>query len=80
SARGAPAAGPRADPLSKHPPPYRLGLFPVRVPAPSPLEPTAAVVSAFPVDRLVTVLVGDAAQIEEPVKALGIGEVTVVAG
>jgi hypothetical protein len=26
----------------------------------------------------VTVLVGDAAQIEEPVRALGIGEVTVV--
>jgi hypothetical protein len=30
------------------------------------------------VDRLVTVLVGDAAQIKEPVRALGIGEVTVV--
>ncbi|MGH4034927.1 M16 family metallopeptidase [Actinomycetota bacterium Odt1-20B] len=44
------------------------------------VEATAAVVSAFPQDRLVTVLVGDAAQIEEPVKALGIGEVTVVTG
>ncbi|RLV10471.1 peptidase M16 [Streptomyces griseocarneus] len=44
------------------------------------VEATAAAVSAFPVDRLVTVLVGDAAQIEEPVKALGIGEVTVVGG
>ncbi|MFD4547646.1 M16 family metallopeptidase [Streptomyces sp. NPDC058466] len=42
------------------------------------VEATAAAVNAFPVDRLVTVLVGDAAQIEEPVKALGIGEVTVV--
>ncbi|WP_411151766.1 M16 family metallopeptidase [Streptomyces sp. A30] len=42
------------------------------------VEATAAVVSAFPVDRLVTVLVGDAAQIKEPVEALGIGEVTVV--
>ncbi|MDT0462189.1 M16 family metallopeptidase [Streptomyces gibsoniae] len=42
------------------------------------VEATAAVVNAFPVDRLVTVLVGDAAQIEEPVKALGIGEVHVV--
>ncbi|GAA3057674.1 M16 family metallopeptidase [Streptomyces glomeratus] len=42
------------------------------------VEATAAVVNAFPVDRLVTVLVGDAAQIEEPVKALGIGEVRVV--
>ncbi|MFG2652333.1 M16 family metallopeptidase [Streptomyces sp. NPDC048436] len=44
------------------------------------VEATAAVVSAFPGDRLVTVLVGDAAQIEEPVKALGIGEVSVVTG
>ncbi|WP_369249685.1 M16 family metallopeptidase [Streptomyces sp. R41] len=42
------------------------------------VEATAAAVNAFPVDRLVTVLVGDAAQIEEPVKELGIGEVTVV--
>lgn len=42
------------------------------------VEATAAAVSAFPTDRLVTVLVGDAARIEEPVRALGIGEVTVV--
>jgi hypothetical protein len=35
-------------------------------------------VNAFPVDRLVTVLVGDAAAIKEPVEALGIGEVKVV--
>ncbi|MER7172458.1 pitrilysin family protein [Streptomyces mesophilus] len=44
------------------------------------VEATAAVVSAFPMDHLVTVLVGDAAAIAEPVKALGIGEVTVVTG
>jgi predicted Zn-dependent peptidase len=44
------------------------------------VEATAAVVNAFPADRLVTVLVGDAAQIQEPVKALGIGEVSVVTG
>ncbi|WP_434600578.1 M16 family metallopeptidase [Streptomyces sp. A5-4] len=44
------------------------------------VEATAAVVSAFPGDRLVTVLVGDASQIEEPVRALGIGDVTVVTG
>ncbi|MFJ9209277.1 pitrilysin family protein [Streptomyces sp. L-9-10] len=44
------------------------------------VEATAAAVNAFPVDRLVTVLVGDAAQIKEPVTALGIGEVTVVTG
>ncbi|MEV7289816.1 pitrilysin family protein [Streptomyces sp. NPDC093252] len=43
------------------------------------VEATAAVVNAFPVDRLVTILVGDAAQIKEPVEALGIGPVTVVA-
>ncbi|WP_274565151.1 M16 family metallopeptidase [Streptomyces spiramyceticus] len=44
------------------------------------VEATAAAVSAFPADRLVTILVGDASQIEEPVRALGIGEVKVVAG
>ncbi|MEU5536258.1 pitrilysin family protein [Streptomyces sp. NPDC020362] len=43
------------------------------------VEATAAVINAFPVDRLVTVLVGDAAEIKAPVEALGIGEVTVVA-
>ncbi|MET8557004.1 pitrilysin family protein [Streptomyces sp. NPDC004959] len=44
------------------------------------VEATAAVVNAFPADRLVTVLVGDAAQIADPVRELGIGEVTVVQG
>ncbi|MBD0692213.1 M16 family metallopeptidase [Streptomyces sp. CBMA123] len=39
---------------------------------------TEAVVAAFPPDRLVTVLVGDAAAIEADVRALGIGEVSVV--
>ncbi|MER5638715.1 pitrilysin family protein [Kitasatospora sp. NPDC002227] len=39
---------------------------------------TAAVVAAYPADRLVTVLVGDASEIAEPVRALGIGEVTVI--
>ncbi|OIK04406.1 M16 family metallopeptidase [Streptomyces monashensis] len=43
------------------------------------VEATAAVVNAFPVDGLVTVLVGDASQIKAPVEALGIGEVSVVA-
>nr|WP_103500668.1 pitrilysin family protein [Streptomyces sp. SM14] len=42
------------------------------------VEATAAAVNAFPVDRLVTVLVGDAGQIAGPLKELGIGEVTVV--
>ena len=44
------------------------------------VEATAAVVNAFPQDRLVTVLVGDASQIAEPVRELGIGEVKVVTG
>ncbi|MFF3644580.1 M16 family metallopeptidase [Streptomyces sp. NPDC002564] len=44
------------------------------------VEATAAVVNAFPEDRLVTILVGDAARIEEPVRALGIGDVSVVTG
>ncbi|MDT3397685.1 pitrilysin family protein [Streptomyces sp. B1866] len=44
------------------------------------VEATAAVVNAFPTDRLVTVLVGDASAIAEPVRALGIGEVTVETG
>ena len=43
-------------------------------------EATAAVVAAFPPDRLVTVLVGDASQIHSPVTDLGIGPVTVVTG
>jgi predicted Zn-dependent peptidase len=41
---------------------------------------TAAVLAAFPEDRLVAILVGDAAQIQAPVEALGIGPVTVVPG
>ncbi|MFJ8045322.1 M16 family metallopeptidase [Kitasatospora sp. NPDC096147] len=39
---------------------------------------TAAVVAAFPPDRLVTVLVGDASEFADAVRELGIGEVTVV--
>jgi predicted Zn-dependent peptidase len=41
---------------------------------------TAAVLAAFPENRLVTILVGDAAQIQAPVEALNIGPVTVVPG
>jgi hypothetical protein len=37
-------------------------------------------VAAFPEHSLVTILVGDAAQIRVPVEALGLGEVTVVPG
>jgi predicted Zn-dependent peptidase len=41
-------------------------------------EAAAAVVAAFPENRLVTILVGDASQIRAPVQALGIGSVEVV--
>ncbi|TLQ43264.1 insulinase family protein [Streptomyces marianii] len=58
---------------------YQAQLY-ARLAGTGTVEATAAVVSAFPVDRLVTVLVGDASEIEEPVRALGIGEVTVVTG
>jgi predicted Zn-dependent peptidase len=44
------------------------------------VEASVAAVRAFPVDRLVTVLVGDAGEIAGPVRELGIGEVTVIGG
>ncbi|MEU5287286.1 pitrilysin family protein [Streptomyces sp. CA-278952] len=69
-----------ADQVEQHlPDDYQAHLY-ARLAETGTVEATAAVVSAFPVDRLVTVLVGDAARIEEPVKALGIGEVSVVTG
>ncbi|MGS2590863.1 M16 family metallopeptidase [Streptomyces hebeiensis] len=68
-----------ADQVEQHlPDDFQAQLY-ARLAETGTVEATAAAVNAFPVDRLVTVLVGDAAQIEEPVKALGIGEVTVVA-
>ncbi|MFF1698412.1 M16 family metallopeptidase [Streptomyces sp. NPDC058257] len=69
-----------ADQVEQHlPDDFQAQLY-RRLAATGTVEATAAVVSAFPEDRLVTVLVGDAAQIEEPVRALGIGEVSVVTG
>ncbi|MFE9460748.1 M16 family metallopeptidase [Streptomyces californicus] len=69
-----------ADQVEQHlPDDYQAHLY-ARLAETGTVEATAAVVNAFPVDRLVTVLVGDAAQIEEPVRALGIGEVSVVSG
>ncbi|MFI1166425.1 M16 family metallopeptidase [Streptomyces sp. NPDC020801] len=68
-----------ADQVEQHlPDDYQATLY-QQLAATGTVEATAAVVGAFPVDRLVTVLVGDAAQIKEPVEALGIGQVTVVA-
>ncbi|MER5766398.1 pitrilysin family protein [Streptomyces sp. NPDC001985] len=73
-------AGTLADQVEQHlPDDYQAQLY-VRLAETGTVEATVAVVNAFPQDRLVTVLVGDAAQIAEPVKALGIGEVTVVTG
>ncbi|MET9495126.1 pitrilysin family protein [Streptomyces sp. NPDC006552] len=73
-------AGTLADQVEQHlPDDFQARLY-RRLAETGTVEATAAVVSAFPADRLVTVLVGDAAQIEEPVKALGIGEVSVVRG
>jgi bifunctional N-acetylglucosamine-1-phosphate-uridyltransferase/glucosamine-1-phosphate-acetyltransferase GlmU-like protein len=72
-------AGTLADQVEQHlPDDYQATLY-QQLAATGTVEATAAVVAAFPVDRLVTVLVGDAAQIKEPVEALGIGQVTVVA-
>ncbi len=69
-----------ADQVEQHlPDDYQAQLY-ARLAETGTVEATAAVVNAFPVDRLVTVLVGDASQIAEPVRALGIGEVTVVTG
>ncbi|WP_370416884.1 M16 family metallopeptidase [Streptomyces fradiae] len=73
-------AGTLADQVEQHlPDDYQAHLY-ARLAATGTVEATAAVVNAFPVDQLVTVLVGDAAQIAEPVRALGIGEVSVVTG
>ncbi|NBE51141.1 M16 family metallopeptidase [Streptomyces boluensis] len=71
-------AGTLADQVEQHLPDDFQGELYKRLAETGTVEATAAAVSAFPQDRLVTVLVGDAAEIAEPVKALGIGEVTVV--
>jgi predicted Zn-dependent peptidase len=56
---------------------FQAGLY-ARLAATGTVEATAAVVNAFPPGRLVTVLVGDAAKIADPVRELGIGPVSVV--
>ncbi|MFF4954824.1 M16 family metallopeptidase [Streptomyces chattanoogensis] len=73
-------AGTLADQVEQHlPDDFQAQLY-ARLAQTGTVEATAAAVSAFPVDRLVTVLVGDAAQIAGPVRELGIGKVTVVSG
>ncbi len=69
-----------ADQVEQHlPDDYQAYLY-ARLAETGTVEATAAVVNAFPADRLVCVLVGDASEIADPVRELGIGEVTVVAG
>ena len=69
-----------ADQVEEHlPDDYQAQLY-ARLASTSTGAATAAVVAAFPASSLVTILVGDAAQIREPVQALGIGAVTVAAG
>jgi predicted Zn-dependent peptidase len=73
-------AGTLADQVEQHlPDDYQAQLY-VRLNETGTAEASAAVIAAFPENRLVTVLVGDAAQIRAPVQALGIGEVKVVTG
>lgn len=71
-------AGTLADQVEQHlPDDFQARLY-QRLTEVGTLEATAAVVSAFPPDHLVTVLVGDASAIAAPVKELGIGAVEVV--
>lgn len=71
-------AGTLADQVEQHLPDDFQAQMYARLAETGTVEATAAVVNAFPVDRLVTVLVGDAEQIADPVRELGIGEVTVL--
>jgi predicted Zn-dependent peptidase len=67
-----------ADQLEQHlPDDYQARLY-ARLAETGTAEATAAAVAAFPENRLVTILVGDASQIKAPVEALGIGAVKVV--
>jgi predicted Zn-dependent peptidase len=75
----APVAGTLADQVAEHLPDDYQAQFYARLAGTSTAEATAAVVAAFPENRLVTILVGDAAQIRAPVEALGIGPVELVA-
>jgi predicted Zn-dependent peptidase len=78
--RAASVAGTLADQVEQHlPDDYQAQLY-ARLTETGTAEATAAVVAAFPEDRLVTILVGDASQIGAPVKALGLGDVEVVTG
>jgi predicted Zn-dependent peptidase len=78
--RAASVADTLADQVEQHlPDDYQAQLY-ARLAETSAVEATAAVVAAFPQNRLVTILVGDASQIKASVEALGIGEVKIVTG
>ena len=78
--RAASVAGTLADQVEQHlPDGYQAQLY-ARLAETSTAEAAAAVIAAFPEARLVTILVGDASQIKDPVQALGIGDVEVVPG
>jgi predicted Zn-dependent peptidase len=78
--RAAPVAGTLADQVEQHlPDDYQAQLY-VRLTETDTADATAAVIAAFPENRLVTILVGDASRIEASVQALGIGNVEVVTG
>ncbi len=78
--RAAAVAGTLADQVEQHlPDDYQAQLY-ARLAETGTAEATAAVIAAFPENRLVTILVGDASQIRAPVADLGIGEVKVVEG
>ena len=71
-------AGTLADQVEQHlPDDYQAQMY-AALAQTQTAEATAAVVAGFPENQLVTILVGDASQITEPVKALGIGAVEVV--
>jgi predicted Zn-dependent peptidase len=71
-------AGTLADQVEQQlPDDFQAKLY-VRLAETGTVEATAAAVSAFPLDHLVTVLVGDAAKIADPVRELGIGPVNII--
>jgi predicted Zn-dependent peptidase len=78
--RAASVADALADQVEQYlPGDYQARLY-ARLAGTSTAEATAAVVAAFPVNRLVTILVGDASQIRAPVEELGLGDIGVVTG
>jgi len=78
--RAASVAGTLADQVEQHlPDDYQAQLY-ARLTQTATAAATAAAIAAFPENHLVTILVGDASRIKAPVKALGIGDVEVVAG